>query len=166
MHEAAAEAIERARRGDGPTLIEAQTYRFRGHSLADPDELRPKEEKEAWQVFASFHPFYTYGVCKQCSMKSHVQKGTRGLAGGKPVTFCVHVCLLPASMPSSALIDAEGRSVCVSIKSLGGRKTAHPSAAAPQHCSTLQRPAQLIWFRGHCLEHADRLWLELLAQGS
>ena len=46
----ALEAIERARRGDGPTLIEAQTYRFRGHSLADPDELREKKEKEHWQV--------------------------------------------------------------------------------------------------------------------
>lgn len=44
------EAIERARRGEGPTLIEAQTYRFRGHSLADPDELREKKEKEHWQV--------------------------------------------------------------------------------------------------------------------
>ena len=46
----AAEAIARARRGDGPTLIEAETYRFRGHSLADPDELRKKEEKEHYQV--------------------------------------------------------------------------------------------------------------------
>lgn len=46
----AAEAIARARRGEGPTLIEAQTYRFRGHSLADPDELRSKEEKEKWLV--------------------------------------------------------------------------------------------------------------------
>ncbi len=50
VHEVATEAIARARRGDGPTLIEAQTYRFRGHSLADPDELRPKEEKEKWAV--------------------------------------------------------------------------------------------------------------------
>ena len=41
-------AIERARLGEGPTLIEALTYRFRGHSLADPDELRSAEEKEAW----------------------------------------------------------------------------------------------------------------------
>nr|YP_009313722.1 Pyruvate dehydrogenase E1 component, alpha subunit [Helminthocladia australis]SCW21976.1 Pyruvate dehydrogenase E1 component, alpha subunit [Helminthocladia australis] len=42
------EAIERARSGEGPTLIEALTYRFRGHSLADPDELRSRDEKEAW----------------------------------------------------------------------------------------------------------------------
>lgn len=44
----AQEAIARARAGEGPTLIEALTYRFRGHSLADPDELRSKDEKEFW----------------------------------------------------------------------------------------------------------------------
>src|SRR4028119_1228445 len=44
----AKEAVARARAGEGPTLIEALTYRFRGHSLADPDELRSKEEKDFW----------------------------------------------------------------------------------------------------------------------
>lgn len=44
----AQEAVERARAGEGPTLIEALTYRFRGHSLADPDEMRTKAEKEFW----------------------------------------------------------------------------------------------------------------------
>nr|QCI05838.1 Pyruvate dehydrogenase E1 component alpha subunit [Dasysiphonia japonica] len=44
----ALKAIERARNGNGPTLIEALTYRFRGHSLADPDELRSRQEKNAW----------------------------------------------------------------------------------------------------------------------
>lgn len=44
----AEEAVARARAGEGPTLIEALTYRFRGHSLADPDELRSKVEKEFW----------------------------------------------------------------------------------------------------------------------
>lgn len=44
------EAVERARRGDGPTLIECETYRYRGHSLADPDELRSKEEKAHYAV--------------------------------------------------------------------------------------------------------------------
>ena len=41
-------AVERARAGEGPTLLECLTYRFRGHSLADPDELRAEEEKEFW----------------------------------------------------------------------------------------------------------------------
>jgi pyruvate dehydrogenase E1 component alpha subunit len=40
VREVAKEAVERARRGEGPTLVECETYRFRGHSLADPDELR------------------------------------------------------------------------------------------------------------------------------
>ena len=44
----AKEAVERARAGEGPTLIEALTYRFRGHSLADPDKLRSKDEKQFW----------------------------------------------------------------------------------------------------------------------
>ena len=48
VHTLAKEAVARARAGEGPTLIEALTYRFRGHSLADPDELRDKEEKEFW----------------------------------------------------------------------------------------------------------------------
>jgi pyruvate dehydrogenase E1 component alpha subunit len=57
VREVAAEAIARARRGEGPTLIEAETYRFRGHSLADPDELRKKEEKEHYLVRASITPW-------------------------------------------------------------------------------------------------------------
>lgn len=42
--EAAHEAIERARRGDGPTFIEAKTYRFRGHSMSDAEAYRSKDE--------------------------------------------------------------------------------------------------------------------------
>eukprot|EP00271_Cylindrocystis_brebissonii_P010377 TRINITY_DN26550_c0_g1_i1.p1 TRINITY_DN26550_c0_g1~~TRINITY_DN26550_c0_g1_i1.p1 ORF type:complete len:466 (+),score=88.56 TRINITY_DN26550_c0_g1_i1:89-1399(+) len=50
VRKVAMEAIARARRGDGPTLIECETYRFRGHSLADPDELRDPEEKAKYAV--------------------------------------------------------------------------------------------------------------------
>ena len=42
--EVAYEAIERARRCDGPTFIEARTYRFRGHSMSDAEPYRTKEE--------------------------------------------------------------------------------------------------------------------------
>lgn len=48
VRKVALQAISRARSGEGPTLIEALTYRFRGHSLADPDELRSRQEKNAW----------------------------------------------------------------------------------------------------------------------
>jgi TPP-dependent pyruvate/acetoin dehydrogenase alpha subunit len=44
----ATEAVARARAGDGPTLLEAKTYRHKGHSRVDPGKYRPKEEVEEW----------------------------------------------------------------------------------------------------------------------
>ena len=44
-----AEAVERVRSERRPVLIEAITYRFRGHSMADPEQYRSKEEVEAWR---------------------------------------------------------------------------------------------------------------------
>ncbi|GAB4305615.1 MAG: pyruvate dehydrogenase (acetyl-transferring) E1 component subunit alpha [Promethearchaeota archaeon] len=44
----AKEAVERARRGEGPTLLECKTYRIKGHSKFDPAKYRPPEEVEAW----------------------------------------------------------------------------------------------------------------------
>lgn len=58
----AKEAVARARAGEGPTLIEALTYRFRGHSLADPDELRDPQEKEFWGQRDPIKKFATYLV--------------------------------------------------------------------------------------------------------
>ena len=48
VREAAAEAVDRARAGDGPTLLECQTYRHYGHSKSDPGKYRPSEEVERW----------------------------------------------------------------------------------------------------------------------
>jgi 2-oxoisovalerate dehydrogenase E1 component alpha subunit len=50
VYEAASEAIQRARRGDGPTLIEARTYRMTAHSSDDDDRrYREREEVESWR---------------------------------------------------------------------------------------------------------------------
>ena len=48
VYETAQVATERARRGEGPTLIECKTYRHKGHSRVDPAKYRPREEVEEW----------------------------------------------------------------------------------------------------------------------
>ncbi len=49
VHEAAGEAIERARAGDGPTLLECDTYRFYNHTGRSEGDPRPEEERAAWR---------------------------------------------------------------------------------------------------------------------
>jgi len=48
VYETTQKAVERARKGEGPTLIECKTYRHKGHSRVDPAKYRPKEEVEEW----------------------------------------------------------------------------------------------------------------------
>lgn len=49
VHIAVSEAADRARKGDGPTLIEFRTYRYKGHSMSDPAKYRTKEELEEYK---------------------------------------------------------------------------------------------------------------------
>ncbi len=50
VHEAVKRAADRARAGEGPTFLEFKTYRFRGHSMSDPQKYRTKEEVEQWKM--------------------------------------------------------------------------------------------------------------------
>jgi pyruvate dehydrogenase E1 component alpha subunit len=50
MYEATQEAARRARDGEGPQFLEAITYRFRGHSMADPEFYRDKGEAKQWRA--------------------------------------------------------------------------------------------------------------------
>ncbi|MBL0342307.1 MAG: pyruvate dehydrogenase (acetyl-transferring) E1 component subunit alpha [Bacteroidetes bacterium] len=50
VHEAMEIAVERARKGDGPTLLEMETYRYKGHSMSDPAKYRTKEEVESYKA--------------------------------------------------------------------------------------------------------------------
>ena len=50
VHEAVSRAAERARTGEGPTFLEFKTYRYRGHSMSDPQKYRTKEEVAEWKM--------------------------------------------------------------------------------------------------------------------
>ncbi|MFT4031167.1 MAG: pyruvate dehydrogenase (acetyl-transferring) E1 component subunit alpha [Siphonobacter sp.] len=49
VHEAVSRAAERARNGEGPSFLEFKTYRYRGHSMSDPQKYRTKEEVEEYK---------------------------------------------------------------------------------------------------------------------
>ncbi|MXV49580.1 pyruvate dehydrogenase (acetyl-transferring) E1 component subunit alpha [Pedobacter sp. HMF7647] len=50
VHNAMDEAVQRARRGEGPTFLEMRTYRYKGHSMSDPAKYRTKEELESYKM--------------------------------------------------------------------------------------------------------------------
>lgn len=49
VYQAAVPAVERARSGEGPTLLECKTYRFRGHYIGDMEEYRSEDEVRQWE---------------------------------------------------------------------------------------------------------------------
>ncbi|HEX2032628.1 MAG TPA: thiamine pyrophosphate-dependent dehydrogenase E1 component subunit alpha [Chloroflexota bacterium] len=63
VYGAARQAVARARRGEGPTLLEAKTYRFEGHFLGDPEPYRTKEEVA--QARTSRDPLTRFGATLQ-----------------------------------------------------------------------------------------------------
>ena len=67
VRQAIAEAVGRARKGEGPSLIECKTYRYYGHSRSDPRKYRTKEEEAEWKiarrdpVAARFYALHWFG---------------------------------------------------------------------------------------------------------
>jgi pyruvate dehydrogenase E1 component alpha subunit len=55
VHEAVARAVKRAREKGGPTLLEIKTYRYKGHSISDPQKYRTKEELEEYKAKDPIH---------------------------------------------------------------------------------------------------------------
>jgi pyruvate dehydrogenase E1 component alpha subunit len=59
VHQAVHQAVQRARSGEGPSLIENVTYRWRGHSKSDANRYRSKEEIESWKRRCPIQRFRT-----------------------------------------------------------------------------------------------------------
>jgi len=83
VYEAARVAVERARGGEGPTLIECKTYRQKGHSRFDPAAYRPKEEVETWlkrDPIARFQTkLFEMGVLTQAEVEKLVQEAKKAV---------------------------------------------------------------------------------------
>jgi pyruvate dehydrogenase E1 component alpha subunit len=64
VREASAEALKKVRSGDGPVFLEAMTYRFRGHSMADPVAYRETSEVEEWRVNDPIERFKSFSLAE------------------------------------------------------------------------------------------------------
>jgi pyruvate dehydrogenase E1 component alpha subunit len=60
VYEAAKNAIETVRGGSGPRMLEIMTYRFRGHSMGDPERYRKQEEVKKWEEHDPIGLFHAY----------------------------------------------------------------------------------------------------------
>ena len=74
----AREAIERARSGDGPTLLELKTFRSCGHSRSDSNSYMSQEEKDYWKALDAIPRFksvlVTNGIASEAKV-SEIEKG-------------------------------------------------------------------------------------------
>lgn len=70
VYETVKEAVRHAREGNGPTLIECKTYRFRGHHVGDPGiEYRTREEENEWKAKCPITKFKDYMIKHKISKK-------------------------------------------------------------------------------------------------
>jgi pyruvate dehydrogenase E1 component alpha subunit len=104
VFEALQKAVDQARSGAGPTLIECKTYRHRGHSRVDPAKYRPKEEVEQWLANDPLKRFRTTLLQNEDFSQAEVQKIEENVAAEieEAVRFAVES---PYPAPEEALED-------------------------------------------------------------
>jgi len=83
VHAAAQEAVERARSGKGPTLIEADTYRWYGHGASDNRSYRTREEEAAWKEKCPIRRYTAYLLSEKIATEEQV--GALEKAAGQEV---------------------------------------------------------------------------------
>lgn len=73
VYQATREAVERARAGDGPSLIVSTTYRFEGHNIGDPQPYRTRDEVEEWRRRDSIDRFGRYLIDEEIASKAEIE---------------------------------------------------------------------------------------------
>lgn len=106
VYQAVAPAVERARRGEGPSLIECKTYRLLGHYVGDPAAYRPKEEVQEWKardpLLRLERTLVEHGICSREAIEKVHAEVRREL--DEAVEFARRS---PAPAPEQALEDVE-----------------------------------------------------------
>jgi pyruvate dehydrogenase E1 component alpha subunit len=74
VHNKAKEMIEKIRAGDGPMFLEYMTYRFRGHSMGDPERYRKSAEVKRWELDDPIGIFFDYLIKNKISTESGLKK--------------------------------------------------------------------------------------------
>jgi pyruvate dehydrogenase E1 component alpha subunit len=80
VHEAAKKAIEMVRSGSGPRMLEIMTYRFRGHSMGDPERYRKQEEIKKWEEqdpIGLFHAYLTGNKKATTKALDEIEEGAK-----------------------------------------------------------------------------------------
>jgi pyruvate dehydrogenase E1 component alpha subunit len=107
---AAAEAVGRARSGEGPTLLECKTHRWSGHYTGDPQDYRTKEELEDCRRADPIPRFRDHLIESGLLMEEAVQKVEAGVDG--EVAAAVEFALnSPLPLPEAALADVYGGAI-------------------------------------------------------
>ena len=74
VHEATIEALRHVRAGQGPVFLEAMTYRYRGHSMADPVNYRDNSEVEEWRINDPINRFKMFAMGEGLITPSEVER--------------------------------------------------------------------------------------------
>jgi len=72
VHEGVSRAVKRAREGGGPTLLEIKTYRYKGHSISDPQKYRTKEEVDEYKQRDPIHQVLTAILQKKFATQEEI----------------------------------------------------------------------------------------------
>jgi pyruvate dehydrogenase E1 component alpha subunit len=81
VHESVARAVKRARGGEGPTLLEIKTYRYKGHSISDPQKYRSKEEVEEYKGRDPIKAVFDTILAKKFATKEEIDAIDKRVAG-------------------------------------------------------------------------------------